>query len=295
MRSIKWSLSILCVVMLQACQTNKSSNVAVQGHRGDRGNWPENSLEAFKSAVDKGVDVLELDIVINKYGDIIVSHEPFMHSEYVLLPNGESIEPENQRSWNIYNMSLESIQAFDTGTKFHKGFPKQVKIPTYKPSLEEVFVFLENEYGRKIFTSIAFNIEVKSNPKDYGKYQPYPENMVGVFLELMDKHKYVRYNLQSFDVNILENAKLKNPSLPISYLVSEGSFEDNLKELSFKPDIYSPNFKLLTTKLDVKNIQMYGVEVIPWTVNEEYDIKQLINWGVDGIISDYPERILKLR
>lgn len=295
MKNIKWCLSIISVVILLACQTNKSASVAVQGHRGDRGNWPENSLEAFKSAVDKGVDVLELDVVINKYGDIIVSHEPFMHSEYVLLPNGESIEPENQRSWNIYNMRLESIQAFDTGTKFHKDFPEQNKISTYKPSLEEVFLFLENEYGRRIFTSISFNIELKSTPEDYGRYQPYPENMVGVFLELMDKHKYVRYSLQSFDVNILENVKLKNPSLPISYLVSEGSFEGNLKKLSFMPDIYSPNFKLLTTKLDVKNIQMYGVEVIPWTVNEEYDIQQLINWEVDGIISDYPERVLKLR
>src|SRR5690554_1990814 len=295
MRSIKWSLSILCVVMLQACQTNKSSNIAVQGHRGDRGNWPENSLEAFKSAVDKGVDVLELDVVVNKYGDVIVSHEPFMHSKYVLLPNGASIEPENQRSWNIYNMRLESIQTFDTGTKFHKDFPKQNKISTYKPSLEEVFLFLENEYGRKIFTSISFNIELKSTPEDYGRYQPYPENMVGVFLELMDSHKYVRYNLQSFDVNILENVKLKNPSLPISYLVSDGSFESNLKKLNFMPDIYSPNFKLLMNELDVKNIQMHGVEVIPWTVNEEYDIQQLINWEVDGIISDYPERVLKLR
>lgn len=295
MKNIKWCLSIISVVILLACQTNKSASVAVQGHRGDRGNWPENSLEAFKSAVDKGVDVLELDVVVNKYGDVIVSHEPFMHSKYVLLPNGESIEPENQRSWNIYNMRLESIQTFDTGTKFHKDFPKQNKISTYKPSLEEVFLFLENEYGRKIFTSISFNIELKSTPEDYGRYQPYPENMVGVFLELMDSHKYVRYNLQSFDVNILENVKLKNPSLPISYLVSDGSFESNLKKLNFMPDIYSPNFKLLMNELDVKNIQMHGVEVIPWTVNEEYDIQQLINWEVDGIISDYPERVLKLR
>lgn len=295
MKNIKWCLSIISVVILLACQTNKSASVAVQGHRGDRGNWPENSLEAFKSAVDKGVDVLELDVVVNKYGDVIVSHEPFMHSKYVLLPNGESIEPENQRSWNIYNMRLESIQTFDTGTKFHKDFPKQNKISTYKPSLEEVFLFLENEYGRKIFTSISFNIELKSTPEDYGRYQPYPENMVGVFLELMDSHKYVRYNLQSFDVNILENVKLKNPSLPISYLVSDGSFESNLKKLNFMPDIYSPNFKLLMNELDVKNIQMHGVEVIPWTVNEEYDIQQLINWEVDGIISDYPERVLKSR
>lgn len=286
---------MLCIITLHACQVKNSRSVSVQGHRGDRGNWPENTLEAFKSAVDKGVDVLELDVVINKYDEVIVSHEPFMHSDYVLLPKGEAIKPENQRSWNIYHMRLDSIQTFDTGSKIHKGFPNQRKLPTYKPSLEEVFLFLEKEYGKEIFSRIAFNIELKSNPKEYGKYQAYPENMTAVFFKFMAKYKYVEYILQSFDINILENAKIKKPNLPISYLVSQGSLLDNLKKLTFKPDIYSPNFKLLTSELEVKEIQNHSIKVIPWTVNEEYDIKQLINWGVDGIISDYPERVLKLR
>lgn len=295
MKRIKLTLVLTSIITMNACQSNKPYSVSVQGHRGDRGNWPENTLEAFKSAVDKGVDVLELDIVINKYGDIIVSHEPYMHSDYVLLPNGEPINPNNQRSLNIYNMSLDSIQAFDAGTKFHSAFPNQIKTPTYKPSLREVFLFLENEYGKEIFASIAFNIELKSNPKEYGKYQPYPENMTAIFFKFMAKYKYVEYILQSFDINILENAKIKKPNLPISYLVSQGSLLDNLKKLTFKPDIYSPNFKLLTSEFKVKEIQNHSIKVIPWTVNEEYDIKQLINWGVDGIISDYPERVLKLR
>lgn len=295
MKIIKVTLILTGIITMNACQSNKPYTVSVQGHRGDRGNWPENTLEAFKSAVNKGVDVLELDIVINKLGDIIVSHEPYMHSDYVLLPNGESINPNNQRSWNIYNMSLDSIKAFDSGTKFHSAFPNQIKTPTYKPSLKEVFLFFENEYGKEIFASIAFNVELKSNPKEYDIYQPYPENMVDIFFNFMAKHKYVEYNLQSFDTNILENAKIKNPNLPISYLVSQGSMLDNLKKLTFKPDIYSPNFKLLTSEFDVKEIQNHGIKVIPWTVNEVYDIKQLINWGVDGIISDYPERVIDLK
>lgn len=295
MKIIKVTLILTGIITMNACQSNKPYTVSVQGHRGDRGNWPENTLEAFKSAVNKGVDVLELDIVINKLGDIIVSHEPYMHSDYVLLPNGESINPNNQRSWNIYNMSLDSIKAFDSGTKFHSAFPNQIKTPTYKPSLKEVFLFFENEYGKEIFASIAFNVELKSNPKEYDIYQPYPENMVDIFFNFMAKHKYVEYNLQSFDTNILENAKIKNPNLLISYLVSQGSMLDNLKKLTFKPDIYSPNFKLLTSEFDVKEIQNHGIKVIPWTVNEVYDIKQLINWGVDGIISDYPERVIDLK
>lgn len=75
--------------------------VQVQGHRGDRGNFPENTIPAFISAVKKGVDVIELDVVISKDKKVVVSHEPFMHSLYVLTPSGDSISEDKKESFNF--------------------------------------------------------------------------------------------------------------------------------------------------------------------------------------------------
>lgn len=284
--------SILCFLILQACPTNQPVKFSVQGHRGDRGNWPENSLYAFKSAIEKGVDVIELDVVINKFNDIIVSHEPFMHSDYVLQPNGQPIHPKQQKNYNIYHMTLDSVQKYNTGSKYYAAFPNQIKISSYKPSLKEVFKFIKKEFDEDIFNKIAFNIELKSDPENYDKFQPQPEKMVSVFLKLMEEYPWVQYSLQSFDVKILEHTKKLKPEVVISYLVSKGSFDDNINKLNFTPDIYSPYYKLLTTTVEVKNIQNHGLKVIPWTVNDITDIRHMISLKVDGIISDYPERIL---
>lgn len=294
MNILKLNLILLCSIFLQACQLNSPVKISVQGHRGDRGNWPENTLKAFKSAIDKGVDVIELDIVINRYDEIIVSHEPYMHSDYVLLPNGQPIHPNLHSNYNIYNMKLDSVQMYDTGSKFYSAFPKQIKIPSYKPGLGEVFEYLKEEFGTSVFQNVAFNIELKSNPKEYGKFQHYPDKMVSVFLTFMKDYPLVKYTLQSFDIQILEYAKAKKPDLTISYLVSKGSFKENLMKLSFLPDIYSPNYKLLTHASEVRNIQEYGLKVIPWTVNDVEDIQYIINLGVDEIISDYPELALSI-
>ena len=100
-----------------------------------------------------------------------------------------------------------------------------------------------------------------------------------------------RCNLQSFDIDILEEINRQNPAMVVAYLIAnEDSPEDNLKKLTFKPDIYSPYFKLLSKEV-IDGMHEKNIKVIPWTVNKKEDMKKMIEIGVDGIITDYPNYI----
>ncbi|MBW2962272.1 glycerophosphodiester phosphodiesterase family protein [Mesonia aestuariivivens] len=268
----------------------------VQGHRGDRGNFPENSIPAFISAVKKGVEVLEMDVVISKDNKVVVSHEPYMSSLYMLQPNGKSIKKEEEKDFNLYLMNYDEIREFDGGSKSNKKFLQQQKIKTHKPLLSEVIDTVENYIKINQLPAIKYNIELKSEVEEYNISQPLPEQFVALVINvLQNKQLENRVSLQSFDVNILEKINQIFPQFVLAYLVEEGNFKDNTTLLSFKPDIYSPFHQLLSTQTIVNNIQQEGIKVIPWTVNTPEAIKKLIEFGVDGIISDYPELVLKLR
>lgn len=292
----------LCLLTsIVACKTKEHKIVAekiqkieVQGHRGERGNLPENSIEAFKGALHKGVDVLELDIVISKDQKVVVSHEPFMSSAYMLKPSGEPVYKEEEKSFNLYQMTYDSIKTFDGGSRGNSKFPNQKKIKTYKPLLSEVFKVIETEIKNENLPRVKYNIEIKSDRDVYGVYQPQPDDFVDLVMQVINEnHMEDRVNIQSFDPTILNVLHKKNPEIEIAYLVSKGSIKSNLKHLDFKPNIYSPNFKLISNKQTVDSLKGMNIKVIPWTVNEAADIKQQIQLQVDGIITDYPERVFE--
>ena len=97
---------------------------------------------------------------------------------------------------------------------------------------------------------------------------------------------------QSFDTNVLNELKLRDANIKISYLTKGGTIEDNLSQLTFAPDIYSPHYKDVNEDL-VKLIQNQNMKIIPWTVNKRKYIRELIDFGVDGVISDYPQKVLR--
>ena len=101
-----------------------------------------------------------------------------------------------------------------------------------------------------------------------------------------------RVIVQSFDPAILEAMHVERPDLTLALLVeNEDGLKKNLKRLSFKPDIYSPRYRLADRDL-LEKLREEGIELVVWTVNDKKDIKRMIELGVDGIISDYPERVL---
>lgn len=271
-----------------------AKQVQVQGHRGERGHSPENTIVGFKNAIKKGVDVIELDVVISKDKQVVVSHEPYMSSLYVLTPQGNSISKKEEKQFNLYQMSYDSIRAFEVGLKGNVKFPQQKRVSAYKPLLSEVIDSVEAFVERQKLPPVGYNIEIKSEPSQYGDYQPQPDEMVALVMQVLNSKTIAgSWNIQSFDPAVLNEVHKQYPEVVLAYLVHQGSVELNLGLLNFIPSIYSPHYKLVKNKTVVDSVKAKGMKLVPWTVNDSQTIKKLINLGVDGIITDYPEKVIK--
>lgn len=274
--------------------TGEISTIQVHGHRGEAGNYPENSLPAFLSAVEKGVDAIEMDVVISGDKKVVVSHDPYMAAGYMMTPHGKKISKRDEESYNLYQMSYASIKEFDGGSKFNRLFPKQKKMKTYKPLLEEVIDSIENSTSQNNLRAVVYNIELKSDPGRYGDFQPYPEEFSELVLKVIrEKGIEDRVILQSFDPILLNVLNKDRPRVKLSFLVTSRDIEKNLSRLDFLPDIYSPRYKIVRLKEQVDEIKAKNMKIIPWTVNKRKHIKRMIKLGVDGIITDYPEKVLQ--
>jgi len=283
----------------------------VQGHRGARGLQPENTIPAFKMALDNGVTTVEMDLAITQDKQVIVSHEPWMSSEFCLDVEGKLIKEKEQKKLNIYQMTYEQVKQFDCGSKPHPRFPDQEKIRITKPLLSEVIVAVENHIKNFTKYEVDYNIEIKSEPAMDGKYHPKIEEFSDLVYQLVDQYVPLdRIVIQSFDFRVLKYWHEKYPEIRLAALVeNQKSIDENLEVLGFIPSIYSPDFKLLTNEkvnyLQSKNFTLTKsqkeaklkskLRVIPWTVNEEKDMLVLKGMGVDGFITDYPNRAAKYK
>ncbi|WP_257018499.1 glycerophosphodiester phosphodiesterase [Winogradskyella pacifica] len=285
---MKTNTIIVLIILCMSCNSKKQ--IDIQGHRGCRGLLPENSLPAFEKAIDLGVHTLELDIVISKDHKVVVSHEPYMNPIICLNPDGDVLPDNSEKDYNLYHMNYDEIKQFDCGSKFHPTYPQQEKLKTYKPLLSEVFDLVKAKDS-----DVKFNIEIKSETSYYGVFTPQPKAYVKLVLNEIEKNDMLnRVNLQSFDVVILEEIKKQSPKMEVALLVEDNETIDvKLEELSFKPEIISPYFKLLTAE-SVKAYQDQGFKVIPWTINATEDMKLMQSWAVDGIITDYPDQLIEI-
>lgn len=254
-----------------------------QGHRGARGLYPENTIGAMEEAVKyPAVTTLELDVVVSKDNQVVVSHEPWMSEEICLDANGKEFKG---RKYNIFKMTYEEIQKFDCGTLPHKRFPEQKKVKAAKPLLVDLIA--------KMGTERPYNIEIKSLPEDEKDgFQPDVKTFSDLVVTTIQKAlPNEKFTIQSFDWRVLKYIHEKYPEVRLVALM-EGKIkpEKIIKELGFKPYVFSPYFKDLKAS-HVKAFQQMGVKVITWTVNEVKDMKEIEAMGVDGIITDYPNRI----
>lgn len=289
---------ILISLSFQAClgpvSEKKMSQMDVQGHRGCRGLYPENSLPAFLQAIELGVNTLEMDVVISKDHQVLVSHEPFLSHEICNGPESEEITEETEKEWNLYEMEYEKIKGCDCGTKIHKRFPDQKKMKVYKPLLKEVILAAEHKAKAEGRSALFYNIETKSQPKNDSIFHPEPEVFTDLLVEVIKETGIEeRVIVQSFDVRTLQVAHKKYPNLQLALLVEnkEGILA-NLEKLGFIPQIYSPEFVLVDEAM-MSFANQKGIKVIPWTLNESVDIQRMIDLKVDGIISDYPNRVIE--
>lgn len=266
----------------------------LQGHRGARGLAPENTLQAFQKALELDVNTLELDVVVTKDKQIVVSHEPWMNGDICLDTDGNDIEKANEKKFNIYEITYEEVKAYDCGSKYNPAFPEQNLESTHKPLLKEVLNMadsLRRNHGKKV----KYNIELKSLPEGDDIYHPKPAEFVKLVMDLLQEETNLKkVSLQSFDFRILKELNTSYPEVKLAALVYNTDMETAVSELGFVPDIYSPNYPLVNKEL-IQAAHSQGMKVIPWTVNDPEQMKTLLKYGVDGLITDYPDRALKLR
>lgn len=268
-----------------------------QGHRGARGLLPENTIPAFLHALSyPEVTTLEMDVVISKDDRVIVSHEPWMSAEICSNPPANSglpsvAEAENERVL-LRNLTAQEIAAYDCGTKDHPRFPEQAKRPATKPTLAAVFAAVDRYLAQQQRDAIRYNIELKYEARHEPELVPDRETFVDLVLADLDAWGHPELvTLQCFDPPTLAVIHEKRPEITLAYLDEfPGNIGGKMDTLGFVPAIYSP-YEIHVDAALVAGAKALGMAIIPWTVNETERMKTLMDLGVNGIITDYPNRI----
>jgi glycerophosphoryl diester phosphodiesterase len=187
------------------------------------------------------------------------------------------------------------VRQYDCGSKQHPSFPEQQQLKAHKPTLVEMLEACERHTRSAKRTPAYYNIEIKSDPDWDDVFHPPPPlfcNAVHKSAEKLLGER--RVTIQSFDVRILQYWRQQWPETNLALLVENRlTILKNLEILGFRPPIYSPEHILLNEQ-DIDFLHKEGIKVVPWTVNEKHDMARLVSWGVDGLITDYPDRFFDL-
>ncbi|MEP1034618.1 glycerophosphodiester phosphodiesterase family protein [Ekhidna sp.] len=283
----------ILIITMASCKPQSGKGIDLQGHRGARGLAPENSIPGFILATDLGVKTLELDLVVSKDGQLVVSHEPYFSPSFCTDSLGNLIHPDS--IINIYKLDYDQIRKFDCGSIGNDRFPEQERIETFKPLLKDVVDSVESYISKNGLTPIRYNIELKTQQETDRTFHPVPSEFSDmVYAFLLAEGIIDRVTIQSFDFRTLIYFNKKYPEVELAILIENNSpWKTNIDSLGFTPEVYSCYYELLSQE-NVKEIQNAGMKIIPWTVNEVSDIRKVIDLGVDGLITDYPDRALKV-
>ncbi len=281
----------------------------LQGHRGARGLAPENTLAAFSTALKTGVSTLELDIGVTADGVVVISHDPWLNPALTRDAKGQWLP--GARGPLIRSLTFAQLQAYDVGRSnpgaSHAGqFPAQQAADGQRiPTLASLFEMVKATGA----SGIRFNIETKLNPLS-PEETVNPEAMTRALLKIVrDAGMTERVTIQSFDWRSLKLVQQLEPAMPTACLSAQSATGDTLRDGSWTAGlkladhiaapqlvkaagchIWSPNAASITQDL-VKQAQALGLKVLPWTINTPAEMQKLLEWNVDGIITDYPDRL----
>ena len=291
-----------------------SSSMAfdLQGHRGARGMAPENTLAAFGYALKLGVTTLELDVGVTADGGVVIAHDPYLNPSITRGKNGRWLV--GSKGPLISTLTLAQLLSYDVGrinpaSTYAQQFPSQQPRDGQRiPTLARLFEMVKANGADEV----RFNIETKLNPLD-SQATVSPEAMVNALLAVVRAADMTeRVTIQSFDWRTLRLVRKLEPGMPTACLSSQtatGSTLESglwtagmrLRDYTGVPAMvkaagcssWSPNEAALTER-NVELAHAVGLLVVPWTVNAAADMRRLMDWRVDGIITDYPDRLRKL-
>ncbi|CAN5231936.1 glycerophosphodiester phosphodiesterase family protein [soil metagenome] len=286
-------LMFLILLLFTACKADEATyDYDLQGHRGARGLLPENTIPSFLKAIDYGVDTIEFDLIVTADNEILISHEPWFDHQISTKSDGTPVTEEEQMDLNIYRMTYEETQQFDVGIRAHAGFPDQEPMEATKPLMRDAIIAIENYVEEQGLDPVYYNIETKSRPEWYGVYGPQPEEFSQLLYdELAELDILDRVIIQSFNPATLIAMREIDPGVVQAILVYEEdqTIDRYIEILGYTPEIWSPQYELVTPEL-VADVHDRGMTIIPWTINEREEMIRLLEMGVDGIITDYPNR-----
>jgi glycerophosphoryl diester phosphodiesterase len=305
-RCTPWLLAAWLLAACSATAPTPKRDFDLQAHRGGRALAPENTLAAFDNAMEMGVTTLELDIGLTADGVVVISHDTVLNPEHTRDANGAFLTAKGPA---IRALTLAQLQAYDVGridpaSNYGKQFALQVprdgeRIPTLAALFERV--------RARGAAQLRFNIETKLDPSRPEETAA-PEQMVRALLAEIDKAGVgSRVTVQSFDWRTLALVGQWAPQLQRAYLTSARTLRDprwtsglRLEDFGSAPRlvkaavgnspgpvIWSPAFAELTAA-QVREAQALGFQVVPWTVNQRADMARLMDWKVDGLITDDP-------
>jgi glycerophosphoryl diester phosphodiesterase len=285
---------IILLAMVSCTQNQSSESFDLQGHRGARGLLPENTIPGFLKATEFHVTTMEMDLVVTGENELLVSHEPWFNYKISTHPDGSPVAEDEQMSLNIYEMTYEQIQQYDVGMRGHPDFPEQKSMKVSKPLFKDAIRAIEEHVTEHNLEPLYYNIETKSEPEYYGIFVPQPSEFAQILFEelteLDQEFKILnRVTVQSFDPATLMAFRELDPEVSQAMLVYENNpVQSYIDTLGYTPEIWSPNYNLLTAEA-VRDLHNRNMKVIPWTVNTVNEMRLLLQMGVDGIITDYPD------
>lgn len=288
-------LLAMCVVaLMNGCKPAEEKIPVVHAHRGGAALYPENTIPAMIHAVDLGVPVLELDLHVTLDSQIVVSHDAFFNSIKALTPQGDTIPKDQMKNYKLYSMSYDSICKYDVGSRMNPSFPLRKNMKCVVPLVSTLIDSVETYVKQNGKAAVSYNIEIKSDPAKDGIFSPDYRTFTDLCMKvLLSKDLGDRLLVQCFDVRTLNYLHQKYPSVRLSYLVEDhvASFDEQLARLNFTPQVYSPEHDILTEEV-VRKAHAKGIEVAPWTVDDQKEILRLKKLGVDAIITNQPDSVM---
>jgi len=311
--SVRRAAALAAIAGLWTLLTAYAQAFDLQAHRGGRGLAPENTLAAFSQAMALGVDTLELDVGLSADGVVVISHDTALNPEHTRDAQGDWLRLPGPL---LHDMTLAQMQRYDIGrlrpdSAYGRQFASQRPVDgQHIPTLAALFA----EARRMNASRVRFNIETKTDPTRPDDTAA-PDAMVDALLDEIERAGMAqRVTIQSFDWRTLARVAERAPTMPRAYLSSQRTLADPrwtqglaLERIGSAPQLvkaaagaseaapltWSPAFKELTAQ-QVGQAHALGLKVLPWTVNQRADMARLMDMGVDGIITDYPDVLREL-
>ena len=295
---------------------NKPNYVRIYGHRGARGEIAENSMEGFKHTFALGIKAIEFDVVISKDKIPVLYHYFHLISDMTKDESGNWLKNSELKVFDksYEELSKYNIGSFDPESKHGKRFKEQKSLKNAKiPKLSELLELASKRENKDVF----LNLEVKSTPFKMG-LTPIPSDTVSLILKDIDTYKLEdRIIISSFDWRILYELKKQNPRILRGFITLQQDLSTTKKNIYENSPWMAKNYSLDqlflipniiksleghvwsafyrdVTKQNVELAHKHGLATCVWTVNREQDIIRMIEYGVDGIITDYPKKVQEI-